>query len=267
MQTKIEPWRQTEILHELYLEHLPTFNAMYDEPFIQHMIAGDLSREYVSYYISQQRLYYTALARCYALGVTRATTDHWRDFCRGQADNLLRSLAPEDLELMELFGLSASDLDGDDRLPPTARDYVNHIFTAGHESLLSLMGALLPCWWTYTWLTIDISKNKLITPDNKFHSWIQYNSRDDRKGKVESLNSRIEELYRESPSVEQNAMKRSFEVSCRYELEYWRMCWDRQSVDEHSPRVADMENRATREVRTRLKRSTLPPRRVLAPAY
>lgn len=205
----------------------PIFEAFWEHPAVAGLRDGTLPSECVLHYVGQDFHYLTAFMRCYGLGIAMSPDREWVTWF----DQNIRFLLNDEIHphhvLCRAVGVSYDEVQRQP-LAPSAQAYIDHITTAGHDSLGVLMAALLPCPWTYIWAADRFVTETPPEEGHPFAGWWRFYASDDSTTLLEEFRDRVDRLATEAGPAERARMARAFELSARHEVRFWQMTWTRE---------------------------------------
>lgn len=217
--------------HHLGTKYDHLFQRFYRHPFLRSLADGTASRQSVLHYVGQDNQYLTAFMRCYGLGVSLSPD---RDWVRWFAENIEFLLSDETHPhhvMCEAFGVRYEDAQVN-RMAPTAQAYINHMMMSAHDSLGVLLGALMPCPWTYIWAAQQQMTHDPVSEDNPFLGWWQFYASEDSARLLEEFIARLDDCAEQAGPAERQRMEDAFEQSCHHEIRFWQMAWTQETWDQ-----------------------------------
>lgn len=210
-------------------EHL--FQAFWDHPFLAGMRDGTLPRECVLHYVGQDHQYLTAFMRCYGLGIAASPDREWVQWFHDNVAFLLGDETHPHHALCRAAGVSYEQAQVS-RLAPSARAYINHMLEAGRDSLGVLLGALLPCPWTYIWAGTHFVTRTPPSQEHPFRDWWLFYGSPESQELLSQFRTRLDTLAADAGAAERRRMAEAFEESCHHEVRFWEMAW---TLEEWTP--------------------------------
>lgn len=204
------------------------FAEFYDHPFLAGLRDGRVEPAAVRHYVGQDHQYLTAYLRCYGLGMALAPDRSWAAFFHGKAGFLLDDESHAHHAMCDFLGVRYEDVQVS-RLAPSAQAYVDHMLSAGRDSLGVLLAALLPCPWTYIWsarrfwLDERATTPGAIAADHPLAGWWEFYAAERTEDVLADLRARLDALAADAGEAERARMEHAFELSCRYETRFWQM--------------------------------------------
>jgi len=209
---------------ELRAAHDDLFRAFWDHPFLAGLRDGTLDRRRVVHYVAQDHQYLSAFVRCYGLGLSLSPDREWMRFFVDNVTFLLEDETHPHHALCEAAGVSYDEVQVE-RLAPSSQAYVNHMMESGRDTLGVLLGALLPCPWTYIWAGTRLITEAPPSDANPFAEWWRFYGSPDCQTLLTGFCSRFDELAEDAGAIERQRMAEAFEASCHHEIRFWEMAW------------------------------------------
>lgn len=202
------------------------WEAQLAHPFVRGIADGSLAPERFKRWLLQDYLYLEQFARVLAWATAKADR---LESMRWFAAALHLTLETE----MELhrrfaggFGITADQLEAA-AMWPTTRAYTDFLVRiAADGDLADLTAALLSCVWGY----VAIARRLAAEPTApRYAEWIEQYASDEFAAAAEWLRSELDRLAATCDSGKRSRLRRLFELSSRYELRFWEMCWRGES--------------------------------------
>lgn len=232
-------------------EHL--FEAFWEHPFLAGMRDGTLPRECVLHYVGQDHQYLTAFTRCYGLGIAASPDRDWVEWFHNNIAFLLADETHPHHALCRVAGVTYEQAQVD-HLAPSAQAYINHMLEAGRDSLGVLLGALLPCPWTYIWAATRFVTQTPPPDDHPFRDWWLFYAAPETQDLLSQFQTRLDTLAADAGTAERARIARAFEQSCHHEVRFWEMAWTlerwtppRGQAAPHSPSAAPVDAAAAEQ--------------------
>jgi thiaminase (transcriptional activator TenA) len=219
-------WREIPVSYsaELGDRHADLFEAFWEHRFLAGLRAGSLEREQIIHYVGQDHLYLSAFIRCYGLGISMSPDREWMQWFRDNVSFLLEDETHPHHALCRAVGVSYVDAQRD-RLAPSAQAYVDHMMESGRDTLGVMLGALLPCVWTYIWAGHRLLGEAPPDDDHPFRDWWAFYGSDECGEILADFRERFDALAAEAGTEERRRMAIAFEASCHHEVRFWEMAW------------------------------------------
>lgn len=205
-------------------KHDDEFEAFWEHPAVAALRDGSLPTECVQHYIGQDYQYLTGFLRCYGLGIAHSPDREWVGWFHDNVGFLLADETHPHRALCRAIGLAYEDVQ-QPSLAPTAHAYIDHMTTAGHDSLGVLLAALLPCPWTYIWAARRFVEQSPPAADHPFGDWWRFYASAECQQILEQFRARTDTLAAKADEAERGRMADAFATSCQYEVRFWQMAW------------------------------------------
>jgi thiaminase/transcriptional activator TenA len=223
--------RGSGLSRELQELAMPLLAAQLRHPFVRGIADGSLPPAVFARWVRQDYRYLIEYARVFGLAAARSDR---LESMTWFADVLHLTLAQE----MELhrryaarFGISAADLEREP-MWPTTRAYTDFLVrVAAVEEPAGVVAALLPCTWGYVELASSLSTDAR-PRDQRYADWIEQYSAPEFRAAAEWLAAELDRLAAGCGPARRQRLTELFLTSARYELAFWRMCWQGESWPE-----------------------------------
>jgi thiaminase/transcriptional activator TenA len=211
---------------ELWKSIEGVYGAILRHPFLTGLTDGSLSRESFRFYAVQDALYLREFARSLSIAAARAPQDDWIIMFDEHAAGALRV----ERELHESFfsewGLTPAAVAATP-LAPTNLAYTSYLLAVAygggfHEAI----AALLPCYWIYWEVGKELERAG--SPDPLYRKWIGTYASEEFGSLVRAVIDAVDRTAMTLPSREQDAMRRHFVTTSRYEWMFWEMGYQRE---------------------------------------
>ncbi|MFD1020693.1 thiaminase II [Thalassobacillus hwangdonensis] len=214
--------RFTEILRK---ENDDLFQLIFNHPFVDGIGKGDVPKEALTHYIKADYEYLNAFMHVYGLAIAKSSAREDIAYFNDQIGFVLNSEIHPHNNFCEQIGVSYEELQGYP-LPPTADHYVKHMLYHAHTGNLGeILGALLPCPWTYLEIGKELVEKYRPDTAHPFNEWIQFYADQEVEQVTDKLRARLDEVAAEASDKERTRMKDAFRKSCQLELAFWEMAY------------------------------------------
>lgn len=195
------------------------FETIRTMPFNEELAAGTLSRERFRTYIIQDAHYLIGFARALAIAAGKAP-DPKRVVQFAQAATAAveveRSLHTG---FLTEWGVDEADFAATP-VSPGCHHYISYLLaTAFGEPYEVVLAALLPCFWIYQKVGVDILERA--APDNPYQSWIDTYAGEDFAHAVEEMLAATDEAAHGRSSRVLDAMHAAYATSTTLEYRFW----------------------------------------------
>lgn len=215
---------------QLWNKITPIYNAILDMPFIQELTEGTLPQDKFLFYMRQDTLYLADYSKALSLAGIRADrNEHTRQFM----DFGTNTISVE----RELHGefYEKFDVAEEAQKSPSCFAYTNFLLsTATVKDNAVTIAALLPCFWIYREVGLQIYENS--APDNPYQEWIETYAGEEFNEGVEKAIAITNEVAAEEPQSRRNEMEHAFVRASQLEWMFWDSAyrmekWSQQPAD------------------------------------
>lgn len=198
-------------------EHLRA--ALHALPFNQELSAGTLKRSAFRHYMIQDALYLQGYARVLAIAAAKAPdADTILEFAKASETAIVVERALHQ-GYLDQFGVSAEDLSAA-HPSPTCAAYVNFMLAeAATGSFATLVGAILPCFWTYR--DVGLAIKAKAAPNNFYQAWIDTYADEAFGDATQRMIGVYDRAAQAAGEDERARMEHAFVTCCRYEWMFW----------------------------------------------
>ncbi|MBM7702192.1 thiaminase II [Metabacillus iocasae] len=213
---------------ELRLEADHIYQAIFNHPFVKGIGEGNVPKEALIHYVSQDFEYLTAFVRIYAAAITKCENrEEMAVFNEGISFVLNSEIHPHN-NFCEVAGVKYEDLHHEP-LAPTASHYIKHMMTVAHTgSLGEIIAVLLPCPWTYLEIGQKLIKDINLEPTHPFYEWITFYGAEKVNSSTQWYCDKLDELAAQASEEERAKMKDHFIKSCELEYLFWDMAYKQE---------------------------------------
>ena len=201
-------------------------HAMLAMPFNAERAAGTLSRDAFRHYMIQDSLYLQGYARVLALGAAKAPgPDDILAFAKAAETAIVVERALH-AGYLDQFGIALEDLT-QAQASPTTLGYVNFMLAeATTGSFATLVGAILPCFWVYRAVGLDIAGRSGV--GNFYQAWIDTYADPGFAAATEAMIAVYNRCHSSAGGPERAAMEQAFLTCCRYEWMFWTAAYHQE---------------------------------------
>lgn len=199
----------------LWQKCAPIYKRIIEHPFNVELAEGSLDQKRFIFYISQDAYYLVAFSRALALIAGRAdssSTIH-------QFLNFSVGAIVVERELHANFLPLESVLDGIEPSPACMAYTQYLIATAATAPLEEAIAALLPCFWIYREVGLNIAANTAV--NNPYILWIDKYSSQEFSDAVDLAISILDEKAGQCSANMLARMEKAFENSALFEWHFW----------------------------------------------
>ena len=197
----------------------PIYDAILELPFITELCDGTLPEEIFLFYLKQDTLYLADFSRALSLaGVRSDNTGHMNSFFRfaGEAVTVERQLHQN---FYEQYGV-----DMNAEKSPSCFAYTHFLLsTAATKDNVVNIAALLPCFWIYREVGMEIYENS--ADDNPYQDWIDTYAGDEFNKSVDRAIEITDQVAGSEPESRLSEMSEAFVKSTELEWMFWESAY------------------------------------------
>lgn len=219
--TRLPSQRLTETMLETAL---PLWEEQLAHPFVAGIADGTLPPETFERWVRQDWLYLKEFARVFAWAAAKADRLASMAWHAAVLDLTLNTEMSLHREYAARFGISEAELEAE-AMWPTTRAYTDFLVrTAADGDMADLLAAVLPCAWGYAWIGARLAERGRPS-DRRYADWIEQYASDEFREAAEWLREELERVAAGAGPEKRARLVALFELSSRYELRFWEMCW------------------------------------------
>ncbi|WP_047982645.1 thiaminase II [Ornithinibacillus contaminans] len=210
---------------QLRSENDDIYQMIFAHPFVEGIGNGDIAKRAVEHYVKADFEYLNAFMKIYGIAIAKATNREEIAYFHDKIAFIVNDEIHPHRNFCDYIGIDYDVLQGHP-LPPTADHYVKHMmYHAQLGSLGEILGALLPCPWTYLEIGKTLMEKHQPNQDHPFYPWISFYA-DSRVEKTTTDMRMLLDSYAEHISSEEKSrIKDAFRKSCQLELQFWEMAY------------------------------------------
>ncbi len=218
----MSPERET-FTEQLWREIASIFQAILAHPFLAGLTEGTLERARFEFYVVQDALYLREFARALSLAAAKAPQEEWIILFNEHAAGALRVERALHESFFRDLGLS-EDVVRETPLAPTNLAYTSYLLAVAYgRPFHEVVAALLPCYWIY-W-EVGKALQARGSPDPLYARWIRTYASEEFAEIVRAVLELTDRLVLALSAEEQEAMRRHFLTTSRYEWMFWEMAY------------------------------------------
>jgi len=203
------------------------YAAILRHPFLTGLTDGSLAVESFRFYAVQDSLYLREFARGLALAAARAPQDDWIIMFADHAAGALRVERTLHESFFSQWGLTPEAV-ANTPMAPTNAAYTNYLLAAAYAGPFhEAMAALLPCYWIYWEVGKELERAG--SPDPLYARWIGTYASEEFGSLVRAVLEAVDQTAAHLPAAAQDAMRRHFVTTSRYEWMFWDMGYRREA--------------------------------------
>ncbi|CDQ41114.1 MULTISPECIES: thiaminase II [Virgibacillus] len=206
-------------------ENNDIFALIFEHPFVQGVGNGTIPDKALAHYIKADFEYLNAFMQIYGIALAKSKKREDIAYFFDQINFVLNDEIHPHRNFCDHIGVKYEDLQGHP-LPPTADHYIKHMmYHAQMGTSGEILGALLPCPWTYLEIGKELMKQFHPTRDHPFYDWISFYASDEVEKTTTEMRSRLDILAANASKSEQDLISEAFRKSCQLELKFWEMAY------------------------------------------
>jgi thiaminase (transcriptional activator TenA) len=209
----------------LWAEAADAYAAILKHPFLAGLTDGSLDPELFTHYVVQDAHYLQDFARTLAVVGSKAPTHGGVGmFTRHAASTAEVELALHESLLAEL------GIQNIDAMPvaPTTLAYTSYLLaTAYRGTFADGLAAVLPCYWIYAEVGIELVKRR--SPNPYYQRWIDTYADDEYQAIVAEVLAVADEVGQTLCADDEIRARAHFATTARYEWMFWDAAWRREA--------------------------------------
>ncbi len=206
----------------------PSWEAQLAHPFVRGIGDGTLPPETFERWVRQDYLYLREFARVFAWAAAKSDRLDAMSWYASVLNLTLNTEMALHREYAARFGIAEAELEAEE-MWPTTRAYTDFLVrTAADGDMADLLAVLLPCAWGYAWIGARLAENARPT-DQRYADWIAQYASPEFQDAAEWLRGETDRVAEGAGPAKQARLVELFELSSRYELRFWDMCWSGES--------------------------------------
>ncbi len=199
--------------------------AIKSHPFNQELMQGTLARDKFAYYIEQDALYLQDFARCHAILASKVPLEYVRYFLRYSDCAFIA-----EQEVVHQFFRKTFNFQETGLLTSATLSYTSYLLRiCSIESVEVGIAAVLPCFWIYREVGLDIAK--YYDQHNPFARWIETYASDDFGVSVNEVISIFDALAKNTTNTTRQKMLEAFYKSACLEWHFWNDAYYKNVFD------------------------------------
>lgn len=207
--------------------NLPLFQATLDLPFNRELAAGTLPRDVFRHYMIQDAHYLVAFGRTLAAAAAKADdADGVVQFAAAAQEAVV---AERELHhsFMREYAITPEEF-ASTPLSPTCHHYCHFLQSvAWSRSYPVALAALLPCFWIYAEVGVDLQKRTAAA--NPYQSWIDTYGGEDFHAHVRAVRNTIDAVAAQADTRTLAEMHAAYTDAARLEWMFWDSAYRMQT--------------------------------------
>ena len=212
-----------ELLHR---ECQEMWAKIHDHPFVREMADGSLPAVKFAFYVGQNLLFLSELAKVAALGVAKAADEQtMREFSE-IVGNITNLEIPKNRELLGEVASEAAA--GQLTMAPANLAYTRHLLTVAYEgSAADILASFTPCSWSYGEIGRAYASGRPIS-NKAYDRWFEFFSGPEYWQTLKAGKARLDRLCAGIGAAEMRRVSQIFRVSTQLEYLFWDMAYAMQ---------------------------------------
>jgi thiaminase/transcriptional activator TenA len=195
--------------------------AMLALPFNAELAEGTLDPGRFRFYLVQDARYLVCFARALAAAASRAPGAADVEFFARAAHEAISGERQLHEGYFSTFGLDPAAIDAVETAPTTAA-YTDYLLaTAAAGSYPELIAALLPCFWVYHHVGIEIHARQVEGSANPFRAWIETYADEEFAASVRACRAAVDAAAESADDHTRGRMLAAFTRAVEHEWMFW----------------------------------------------
>ena len=202
------------------IEHI--YDAILDLPFIKELTKGTLPEDIFIFYLKQDTLYLAEFSRALSLaGIRSDSTKQMYDFLHFAS----RAVVVEQQLHQNFYEEYGTEMNPEKS--PSCFAYTNFLLsTAATKDNAVNIAALLPCFWIYRKVGMEIYKNA--ADDNPYQDWIDTYAGEEFEESVDRAIAITNDVAADESEERLEQMKQAFIKSTELEWMFWNSAYQKE---------------------------------------
>lgn len=225
--------KEEKMINEMKKRSLIFVDKIYQDDFIQNMIAGNLSKEAVCHYLKADAIYLEKFADIYAQLFARIPDKAIKNFFLSQIDFIFNHEVGAHHILAEAAGRDYHDIIEDKAWYPSSDHYIKHMYYQLYQDNPSyILAAMLPCPWIYQQVAQKALASGKIADENPFKAWFEFYAGDGATSCLPTYFDLLKRYSKQLPEENKKEVIRVFLESCQHERNFFQMAVDQEEWPE-----------------------------------
>ena len=211
---------------QLKKEVEPIIETIYNDPFIQGIIHGDLKKDAVKHYLKADSLYLNEFAKIYSLLIPKMNDREGIQFLLGQIDFVMNGEVDAHYTLADYAGVDYKAVIQDGEWYPSSDHYIKHMYYNAYRysDASFTICAMAPCPYVYQQLALKIAKRNDLE-GNPLKPWVDFycTNMDELIGHLDRW---VDEFSETASEEELNILRKNFVESCIHEKRFFNMSYN-----------------------------------------
>ncbi|MEN2767062.1 thiaminase II [Ornithinibacillus xuwenensis] len=211
--------------NQLRKENDDIFQLIFEHPFVEGIGKGDIAKSAIEHYVKADFEYLNAFMKIYGLALAKSTSRKDIMYFHDKISFILHDEIHPHHNFCDYIGVGYESLQGHS-LPPTADHYIKHMmYHAQLGTLGEILGALLPCPWTYLEIGKELMEKYQPKEDHPFYQWIRFYADSRVENTTNDMRMLLDRYAEHISPDEKLRIKDAFRKSCQLELKFWEMAY------------------------------------------
>ena len=204
---------------QAWQRNLPLFNATLALPFNQALADGSLARDAFQHYMIQDAHYLVAFGRALAIAAGKADdAEGVVQFSQAAKEAVVTERLLHD-SFMRDYDVTPEKFQSTP-LSPTCHHYCHFLqSTAWSRPYAVALAALLPCFWIYAEVGIELQKRSV--PGNPYQSWIDTYGGEEFHAHVRAVRNTVDAVAAQADAKTVAEMHQAYTDAARLEWMFW----------------------------------------------
>lgn len=210
---------------QLRKENDDIFELIFNHPFVVGIGEGNVPKEAIAHYVKADFEYLNAFMKIYGIAISKCTKREDIQYFHNRMGFILNDEVHPHHNFCDYIGVDYDSLQGH-ALPPTADHYIKHMMYHAHSGTMAeILGALLPCPWTYFEIGKELLNKYNPKESHPFYEWITFYASERSENVSGEMRKRLDVLANEASTGEKEQIKAAYRKSCELELAFWEMAY------------------------------------------
>lgn len=204
----------------------PIIEDIYNDGFIQDLLAGTLSKQAVRQYLRADASYLKEFSNLYALLVPKVPTMEDVKFLVEQIEFMLEGEVEAHEVLADYINEPYNEIVKEKVWPPSGDHYIKHMYynAYAHENAAYTIAAMAPCPYVYAVVAKRAIKDPALNRDSITAKWFDFYSTE-MDPLVEVFDQLMDRLTEECTKAQKEEIKENFLQSTIHERNFFNMAY------------------------------------------
>lgn len=203
-------------------ENIETWNKILNHEFILEMAEDILPKSKFIFYLKQDQIFLESFCKLLNRASRIAYDKETKAWFEYMLNSTIRNEVPMQLGLIDLLESDSKSI----RVYPrkTTQNYISYLErVSDSDDLAVTLSAMAPCPWTYYDISSALDIKSVKSED--FRRWIRFYSSKESFKQVTHIRELLDKLAKNSSKKKKRNMKDYFSISCKHELEFWKLAY------------------------------------------